>query len=155
MTNLAKDRLYDVVAARRLQWDALLWQVPALSLTGQAFLLTIALGPSTSRLARIISSVVSLIASIMSMQLMTSDRQAEVADAHWLYDYEMEKFGEAVSGPAFRDRRKATDPDVAFPVKPFLHVRSFTVWMLGLSSFGVVGLLVFVVTIVRPSLLHG
>ncbi|MER6612681.1 hypothetical protein [Streptomyces xantholiticus] len=36
--------VYQAVAARRMQWDALLWQVPALSLTAQAFLFTITLG---------------------------------------------------------------------------------------------------------------
>ncbi len=84
--NDARDRLYEVVAARRLQWDALLWQVPALSLTAQAFLLTIVLGPNSSRFARIVSAVLSLAAALMSMQLMASDRRAEVTDAHWLYD---------------------------------------------------------------------
>lgn len=37
--------MYQVVAARRQNFDAMVWQVPALSLTAQAFLLVIALGP--------------------------------------------------------------------------------------------------------------
>lgn len=36
---------YAALAERRLQWDSLLWQVPVLSLTAQAFLFTIALSP--------------------------------------------------------------------------------------------------------------
>jgi hypothetical protein len=36
--------MYQVVAARRQNFDSMLWQVPALSLTAQAFLLVIALG---------------------------------------------------------------------------------------------------------------
>lgn len=36
--------LYQVVAARRQSFDSMVWQVPALSPTVQAFLLVIALG---------------------------------------------------------------------------------------------------------------
>jgi hypothetical protein len=40
---------YQAVATRRMQWDALLWQVPSLSLAAQAFLLTISVDGDTSR----------------------------------------------------------------------------------------------------------
>ena len=35
---------YEMLAERRNQQDSMLWQAPALALTAQAFLLTIALG---------------------------------------------------------------------------------------------------------------
>jgi hypothetical protein len=35
---ITEDQVYQAVAARRLQWDNLVWQVPVLSLTAQAFL---------------------------------------------------------------------------------------------------------------------
>jgi hypothetical protein len=47
---------YAAIAARRTQWDSLLWQVPTLSLTAQAFLFTIALTQGNDAWARIISS---------------------------------------------------------------------------------------------------
>jgi hypothetical protein len=40
-----------------MQWDALLWQVPSLSLPAQAFLLTIALGPDASRTSRLLAGL--------------------------------------------------------------------------------------------------
>lgn len=41
--------MYAVVAARRAQYHNMLWQVPTMSLTAQAFLFTIALGHDSSR----------------------------------------------------------------------------------------------------------
>jgi hypothetical protein len=41
--------IYQAVTARRMQRDFLLWQVPSLSWAAQALLLTIALGPGSSR----------------------------------------------------------------------------------------------------------
>lgn len=39
---LGPELVFQAVAQRRLQHDMLMWQVPALGLTAQAFLLTIA-----------------------------------------------------------------------------------------------------------------
>jgi hypothetical protein len=50
---------YAAVATRRAQWDSLVWQVPTLSLTAQAFLLTIALSQGNDAWARIISALLS------------------------------------------------------------------------------------------------
>ena len=43
---------YAIVAARRTQFDQLVWQVPVLSLTAQAFLFSIALSHDATRTAR-------------------------------------------------------------------------------------------------------
>ncbi|MFD7848090.1 hypothetical protein ACFV4K_34875 [Nocardia sp. NPDC059764] len=48
--------LYFAVADRHLQYENLLWQVPALSLTAQAFLFGIAMGAGNDSVARIASS---------------------------------------------------------------------------------------------------
>ena len=45
------------VAARRTQSDQLVWQVPVLSLTAQAFFFSIALSPDGTRTTRIIASL--------------------------------------------------------------------------------------------------
>jgi hypothetical protein len=55
-------------------YTTLLWQVPALSLTAQAFLMTIALGSDSSNLARLIASWLSMIISVASSQLMHDQR---------------------------------------------------------------------------------
>jgi len=149
------DSAYQALAARRLQWDNLLWQVPILGLTAQAFLFTIALDPGSTRFARVVACLLSLVATALCMQLMASDRRAEVSDARWLSELELERGGTAIHGEAFRDRRNTTDPDVAFPVKPLLRFRSFNVWMSGLALFGAAAIAVLVVTFVQPEWLTG
>ena len=68
---------YQVVAARRQNFDSMVWQVPALALTAQAFLMTIALGPGTGHLARIAAGLLSALAALMSGQLLLRQRVHE------------------------------------------------------------------------------
>jgi hypothetical protein len=62
---------YEMLAARRNQQDSMLWQAPALALTAQAFLLTIALGGNAASVfARALAAGLGLVVACMSMQLM-------------------------------------------------------------------------------------
>lgn len=87
------DLMYQAVAARRLQWDNLLWQVPVLSLTAQAFLFATALGADVHNWARALVALLSLIISVLSILLMGRHRQGELIDAHWLERYEQQVLG--------------------------------------------------------------
>jgi hypothetical protein len=65
-------------------YTTLLWQVPALSLTAQSFLLTIALNSTTTNFSRILLAALSMIIVIASYSLMHEQRghaldQGEVA----------------------------------------------------------------------------
>jgi hypothetical protein len=55
-------------------YTTMLWQVPALSLTAQAFLMTIALGGDSTNVARIIATLLSLVISVASISLMHDQR---------------------------------------------------------------------------------
>jgi hypothetical protein len=55
-------------------YTTMLWQVPALGLTAQAFLMTIALGSDSSNVARVIAALLSVIISVASTQLMHDQR---------------------------------------------------------------------------------
>ncbi len=81
---------YQVVASRRQSRDSLLWQVPVLSLTAQAFLFTIALG-STSRFARLLAAGLALAASLASIQLMVKHRGHEQSDSERLEAFEKQQ----------------------------------------------------------------
>lgn len=61
--------LYEVVAQRRLHWDELVWQVPILGLTAQAFLFTVALSAGNSQFARATASALAWLAAVLSMAL--------------------------------------------------------------------------------------
>jgi hypothetical protein len=136
-------RTYEMVLTRRLHHDGLVWQVPALSLTAQAFLFTIALAPDTRTTARIIAAVLSMIASFISVQLMARHRAFELVDARWLEQFEEAHGLPTLHAPA----DKALDSGPRF-VRPLGRMRSFMVWAWGLSLFGLVGVLVIVLSTV-------
>jgi hypothetical protein len=134
--------VYQAVAARRMQWDALLWQVPSLSL---AFLLTIAFGPDTSRTSRLLTSALAAVAALLSLHLLIRHRQAEITDAHWLAAYEQRHFGITAHGPEWRDRRNATV--IPGHLGALARIPAFPLWQAALSLFGVVGLIAFFLVI--------
>ena len=141
-----EEQLYQVVAQRRLQFDNLVWQVPVVSLTGQAFLFTIALSAGNSQLARAISSALALIAALLSMQIMARHRQAEITDAHWLRDYELANYRVVVHGPAWSEARDSV------PVgRPFSLFKGFKAWMLGFGLFATAAAAILVVSLVAPA----
>lgn len=69
-----KINLLGVYATQFGSYTTLLWQVPALSLTAQSFLLTIAVGSASSNYARLISSGLSIIIALSSYALMHDQR---------------------------------------------------------------------------------
>jgi hypothetical protein len=140
--------MYSAVVARRLQWDSMLWQVPTLSLTGQAFLFTIALGADSSRWARIVACTLSIVMTILSMHLMSRHRQAEHTDAHWIEEYEVRRFGQSWHGRTWANHRNREEGSGLLA-----RFKGFQVWMAGLSVFGLAAVVVLVLTAVRPSVL--
>lgn len=66
--------LLDVYAGQVGSYTTLLWQVPALSLTAQSFLLTIALTNGNGTIAKLISAVVSAVVAGSSYALMHDQR---------------------------------------------------------------------------------
>lgn len=152
--------VYQTVAARRLQWDNLVWQAPALSLTAQAFLLTITLSADYEIWPRRMAAGLALAICLMSLNLLSRHRLSEVTDAQflaafedrnapWIADFES---GEgvhkiptrAIHGERFRDRREAVrkqgkDGRVMTWAAKW---PSSKVWFWGLALFGVVALVV-------------
>lgn len=68
---------------RRQSIDQMMWQVPALSLAAQSFLLTISLGHSSTP-ARMASGLLAFIASLATVQLLLRHRFHELEWSHWL-----------------------------------------------------------------------
>jgi len=146
--------IYALVEGRRLQWDNLLWQVPVLGFTAQAFLFSIALSPDTTSLARVIVMTLSVVITFLSMTLMARHRQAELTDSHWLERYEAEwDEADKQHGRAWRERRNEgkTDSGVLDKIIPLLP--GYLTWQIGLALFGATALAVVVITFAAPSLL--
>jgi hypothetical protein len=131
--------MYQVVTARRLAANDRVWQSPGLALTAQAFLMTIGLGPGTGQLARIAAGSLSVIVSLMSIQLLLRHRRHDVVDAQWLEKFELAAGWESIHRPPTQDPRYGK---VSF-LRPDRY-RSWPIWVVGLACFGVVGLIVVV-----------
>jgi hypothetical protein len=146
---------YQTVAARRLQWDNLLWQVAILSLTAQAFLFSIALGPDSSPFARISASVLAIAVTFLCVTLMARHRQAEVVDAHWLRKFEEEHQLPRVHGEPWRKARANTPPTVGWLRRAVPLLPGYATWVLGLTLFGLIGVVIVFLTLLWPSALAG
>lgn len=72
--------LLQAVNARRIAYDSLLWQMPALSLTAQAFLFAAALAPGSSRAAQAIASSLAFSVSVASIHALRRFRLGQHMD---------------------------------------------------------------------------
>jgi hypothetical protein len=151
---------YAIVAQRRQQWDILLWQMPTMVLTGEAFLFTISLGPNTSQMGRIVASALALLVAFASLHSLAAHRLSELTDAVWLADHEKEHGGEAIHGLSWRERRAVvvasqrasasfTDRLVAKSAK----IRPIAVWFWSMGLIAGTALGVLIVASVAPNLL--
>jgi hypothetical protein len=136
---------YAVVSARRLQWDNLVWQVPMLGLTAQAFLFTTALG-SGDRWSRVTASCLAVVTALLSITLMARHRQAEIADSHWLEQYERVHFGEGavMHGKVFADSRNGSGLQAGRFGEMIPLLPGFKTWVSGLLLFAAAGVLALV-----------
>lgn len=141
--------LYQVLSSRRLGYDSLMWQTPVLGLTAQAFLFNVALGPNSSRFARVIASVLALVTSLISIQLMVKHHHFENADSKFLQDIERKLHLPQYHGKP-EDRQSAHGKELRW----FVRVRAHTVWIGGLALFGIAALVILYATVYRPEWLQ-
>lgn len=120
------DLQYQLIAARRSNFDYLLWQTPVISLTAQAFLFQIALGAG-DRFGKIIASILAFLAAFASMQLLGKHRYMEVFYAKMLTSIEVAKQLQGISDK----------PPTAPGVKGWSSV---ALWHLVFLAFGVAAL---------------
>jgi hypothetical protein len=138
--------LYEVLTNRRIAHDNLVWQVPVLSLTAQAFLFTVALSGGTNPWARRIAAFLALLSALVSMQTMAKHRWFEKADSHRCQLLEQrlhlhEAFGYAPhEKPALR--RAADDP---VPSR-WVTRSSSDLWQVLLGLFACAAILVIVLS---------
>jgi hypothetical protein len=133
---------YKILANRRQAQDTLIWQTPALSLTAQAFLLTIVFRPDSSAFARCLAACLSLLTALASLQLIIKHRYFEKQDS-----LSLETFEEAHQNEGYRiihQRRSCSS-------KWYLRLKSYNVWVFTLWVFVAIALSSGVIAIVRPS----
>ena len=149
------DAVYAAVAGRRTQFDGLVWQVPVMGLTAQAFLFTIALAPDTARVPRTVACVLSVIATFLSVQLMTRHRQAEFADAEWLADAEsaMGCGCPPAHGREWANRRNKQNPRAGI-FRPLKNFGGYITWAVGMTLFAVAATVIGILAWASPASLR-
>jgi hypothetical protein len=128
-----------IVAARRQGFDTMMWQVPALSLTAQSFLLSLAYDAQSGRLAGAVAGTLSVVVSLMSIQLLLRQRQNELTDSLLLHRIELENGWQEMFAPG--DRRATA---AGHARRRVVRLRSFRIWAAGLALFGLAGLIALV-----------
>jgi hypothetical protein len=137
--------VWSTLSARRTSYENMMWQTPGLGMTAQAFLLTLALGPDTTSVARLLASTLSIAISLMVVQLMAKHRRFEVLDTLALEQLEREMGFDLVVGRLPHSKgRYASDHLVRadqitrvsnFWPRKFWKASSFTIWTLGQLVF--------------------
>ncbi len=151
--------VWQSVASRRSGLDSMMWQTPALGMTAQAFLLTLALGAGSSRWARLLAALLSLILALMVMQLMAKHRRNEMLDSVLLEELEHRVGLDAVlgcaphGGPAARPENHVATVDGRMArstpgPRRFWDMSSYELWMVGLGSFAIVALAIIIIAAV-------
>ena len=152
---------YSSLSERRKHFDALFWQIPALSLGGQAFLLSIALNNSSRTTARVLSALLGIFIAFVSLASLSRIRLYEFTITKMLVDTEIKLFGysfsdtrsaewidannraaEMIKEPGDTKKSRVRNK-IMHKVYSFLHpVRSYPVWVLTQILFILVGVLI-------------
>jgi hypothetical protein len=99
------------------------------SLTAQAFLLTIALGADTTNPARSVAALLSLLAALASLQLMSKHRHMEVLDSKLLEEHE--KICKNIGYAVVSGRARTINENTSWLARR----SSYKVWLALLSAF--------------------
>jgi hypothetical protein len=138
---VSSDTQYQIASTRRQSYDNMLWQTPIVSLTGLAFLFLIALSHDTSPFARILASVLALLTSGVSAQLMAKHRHFEILWAEWLRDFEKENSLLPISAKP------------SGPQNRFTKLVSYHIWLGLFFVYGLAAVTIIVITLICPYLL--
>lgn len=141
--------VYQALAYRRAVYDTLMWQVPALSLTAQAFLFTIALTATTGALARGLAMLLSAAVAASSLQLMAKHRFHESLDARLLEKLERRLGVHDLLGVPPHAHPAARAQAVDHRIRAFQRASSFRLWSATMALFLLAALGVLVDTALR------
>jgi hypothetical protein len=123
----------------------MMWQTPALSLTAQAFLLTVGLQAGTAPAGRMLAGALGLGVALASMQLLAKHRLHEVLLSFWLSNFEGRTQLPALNDRGDRHRFDSPeDPARLGRVGAWLarDRSSYKWWLWTLAAFGAVDVLV-------------
>lgn len=140
--------IFQTAESRRYTVDMMMWQVPALSLTAQAFLLQIAYAHDSRWTSRLVAALLGLVAAAAAVQLLLKHRFHEELHSHWLEQFSLARNWPVLHGPKPTEAFAYRGGQHAWKAKPKLvgwklaKHRSPYIWAGTLSLFGVADLVV-------------
>jgi len=147
--------VYGAISSRRTAFDTLMWQVPALGLAAQAFLLTIAFGSKSSDTARCVAGGLSVVVALVAIQTMLKHRANEKTDTLILEKIELAlgiRLGEGSSPhQSPKSRGRAIGNDLIYGC--LARLRSVALWVTSLLCFAAAGIAAIVITLSNPTIL--
>ncbi|WP_461189960.1 hypothetical protein [Arthrobacter sp. Z4-13] len=149
---------YEMLTARFLAHDELLWQTPVLALTAQSFLMTISLSPEVDDWAGATAALLGTVLILMSMHLLGRHRFLELIEKHKLRQLEEALRIEPLSthswawnyapapalGRTFSRKNYGLESPRYYRV---FAVPSYRIWQVGLCLFAIANAVIFVVRI--------
>lgn len=121
----------------------MMWQVPVLIMTAQAFLLNVGLSATSDRFGRVLALVLATLSGLLGMQLMAKQRFHEQIDSKYLQSWEHTKDLAFVSGFTPHDHALGSTNSfgstkaaaLGVRTSPWIRLSSYSCWMWGLRSF--------------------
>ncbi|MCU1433310.1 MAG: putative rane protein [Pseudarthrobacter sp.] len=147
---------YEMLTARFLAHDELLWQTPVLALTAQSFLMTISLSPEVDDWAGATAAGLGTVLILMSMHLLGRHRFLELIEKHKLRQLEEILQIEPLSTHSWGwNYASAPELGKAFSHKEYglqspryyrvFAVPSYRIWQVGLGLFAIANAVIFIV----------
>lgn len=138
---------YDALLQRSLAEHAQMWQMPALALAAQSFLLTTAFDPDSRQGTAVLVAVLGVLVAAMSMQLMAARRLNFNLDRQKMTQLENELglLNVAERGWADEAARDASSPRTSV----WRRVSTYVVWQAGLLAFLVVDVAAALLALLR------
>ena len=133
---MMNDAQYSLMNARRDAFNNLLWQTPVLSLIAQAFLFTVILNEASSKLAIVVSSLLSIATAAASRHLLDKHRDSEERCAICLDKHEQASGWYAANGRGNARTR-------------WLRLSSYRIWKWVLPLFGLAAVVAMVIRLVE------
>ena len=144
------------VEQRRVSINQLMWQVPALALAAQAFLLTVVLGADTSPPARAVAAGTAAILMGLTWHLFRRHRILEVGYSRWLERFEernglppIHRHDVLAGGAPARDEQSQVGPALAFLRS------SAAIWRAALLALTFAYIALLVIMLIDPGLFDG
>ena len=133
---------YEVSSAKRLQYENLMWQVPALSLSAQAVLISVTLNSDNSPSSRLITSMLSALVGFISIQLLQKHRYHEVLESKQLEEIEKQYKITNIHGPV-TERAKSLN----HMQDRIESLSGFKIWRFALLVFALTGIVTTIFSI--------